>query len=135
MRALLAFLLACVLASCAAPVAAEPREVAAVLRITSGSWAALNDTNHRPLGVASVTHSSEGIYLHFSFTAARVRTFVVAVDETYAQQLGLVCGASVGLQYAFIQCSRRDQAGAVHPGTLEIPGSNLWVWGLFEDAL
>lgn len=119
-----------------AAIAAEaaPRQVSAVLRNTGGGWFAINDADHRPMGLASVTSNSTGITLNFSFTAKTVRYFMVTVDETFATQRALVCGASVGLNYAVIMCSQYGQPGAVNPALLTNPGSNLWVHGEFEDA-
>lgn len=109
-------------------------EVAAILRTTGSGWFILKDSEHKPLRVTSVVTDSQGIRLNFDFTATQVRTFIVGVDETYATSLGLVCGASVGLSYAYIQCRHQGGIGAAHPDSLNVPGSNLWVWGLFEDG-
>lgn len=113
---------------------AAPRQVSAILRNTGSGWMALNDADHKPIGITSVSSDSTGITVNFSFTAKTVRFFIVAADETYAVQRALVCGASVGLSQAVIQCSQYGQPGAVNPATLVLPSSNLWVHGVFEDA-
>lgn len=127
-------ILALILALCALSVEAAPRSVTAVLRNTGSGWFAINDADHKPLGVASVTNNGNSITVNFNFTAKTVRFFIVGVDETFAVNRALVCGASVGLTYATIMCSQYGNAGAVNPALLTDPGSNLWVHGEFEDA-
>lgn len=127
-------LLALILLAAFLSVHAAPRQVSAVLRNSGSGWVALNDADHKPIGISSVSSDSTGITVNFSFTAKTVRFFIVAADETYAVQRALVCGASVGLSHAVIQCSQYGQPGAVNPATLVLPSSNLWVHGVFEDA-
>lgn len=112
---------------------AADRTVAAALRNTGTGWAAIADRDHAPIGVASVSNDGKSIRVKFTFTAKKIHSFIVSADETYATTTPLVCGASVGMAEAFIQCSRGGSAGPVNPNDLTLPNGNLWIKGTFSD--
>jgi len=70
--------------------------VACVLRNTGSGWEMINDSQHTPINIASVSETSSVVTITYSFTASKVGTLVVAPDETFCK-MGLFCGASVGL--------------------------------------
>lgn len=106
------------------------QEVHAIIRAQSnGTWVLLNDTDHTPIGAASVSQSSTGITLHFDFTATKVHSFIVALDETMAKER-VHCGASVALNSAFIQLFETSST-PVDPSLYANPSANLWVTGKF----
>lgn len=117
--------------------ACEPNGiVAAVLRNEGSGWYALADTDHTPSNVASVTTSLSGIAVRFVKPVAKVRTFIVAPDEALAPA-GVSAGASVSMQTATITLGRAGVFGVHQVSPLAIttgryPGSNLWVYGLFD---
>lgn len=132
MKAPAAAILGALLFACLAAAAAD-RTVAAALRNTGSGWTAINDRDHASIGVASVSNDGRSIRVKFTFTAQKIHSFIVSADETYATSAPLVCGASVGMAEAFIQCSRIGSAGPVNPNDLTLPNGNLWIKGTFSD--
>jgi hypothetical protein len=106
--------------------------VACILRNTGSGWFILDDADHTPIGVTSVSESSTAITLTYDFTASQVRTFIVAPDETFAVTNQYLVGASVGLSTAVIQVSVAGTPGVVDPTTIVSSGGNFWVYGLFD---
>ena len=75
--------------------------VACALRNTGSGWEMIDDSQHTPINVESVTDSSSAVTINYSFTASKVGTLVVTPDETFCK-MGLFCGASVGLALSAI---------------------------------
>lgn len=94
------------------------RVVCGVIRqsTASGGWAVIDDADHTPMNVASVTQDGSFITINFGFTATEVLSFVIGPDETYAR-MGLVCGSSVGLGYAAVQLAAPLAADVVYNGS------------------
>ena len=94
------------------------RVVCGILRqdTASGGWYLINDADHIPMNVASVSQTSTFITLNLGFTASKVISFVVCPDETFAK-MGITCGASVGLSTVSIQPSALLAADVVYNGT------------------
>ena len=120
MHRLLGTLLAFFLIGCG------PKKVAGALRMgPDGQWFVLQDEGHRPLNVERVETDGEGrAVIHYAFRAHRVVTFVATPDETYAKA-GILTGASVGLDRAVVTVGTSAKQA-------QIPGSNVWFYGLFE---
>jgi len=111
---------------------AQNVEVIGVLRNNSGTWEAIDNSGHSPVNIESVSATTSGITVNFTFTASKVRTFIVGVDETYAG-MGYVCGASAGFDNAIIKCA---VSGTYinHIIDSQVPYSNLWIYGVFDDG-
>lgn len=94
------------------------RVVSGVIRqsAASGGWTFIDDADHTPMNVTSVTQDGSFVTINFGFNATKVLSFVIGPDETYAR-MGLVCGASVGLNYAAIQLAAPLAADVVYNGT------------------
>lgn len=97
---------------------ADYRVVAGVIRQASNGsgWQFINDADHTPMNVVSITQNSSFITINLGFTAKKVLSFIVAPDETYAR-MGLVCGASVGLSTVGIQLAAPLAADVVYSGS------------------
>ena len=86
--------------------------VACALRNDGTGWKFLNDENHVPIGVQEVVTNQTQLELKYSFNVKKVISLVATPDETFAN-MGIICGASVGLTSAKIQFSQLNQAYAV----------------------
>ena len=86
------------------------RFVSAILRSNAGTWELLDDSDHVPLGVDSVTQTGALISVNYSFSASRVIAAAVSPDEKYAGRFAF--GASVGTASASIYCYRLFQGAA-----------------------
>lgn len=71
------------------------RIVAGAIRNTGAGFALISDSEHEPLGIASVTNDTTKITINYDFTATRVLSLVVTPDEIMADN-GIFVGASVG---------------------------------------
>lgn len=95
---------------------------------STGAWSVLDDgTAHLPQGLTGVTVTPQG-YLQVTYPQlARVGSFQVTPDETWAGKYHP--GASVGFDHAFIII--RNSSGAVVPAGSLVGNGNLWVdaWG------
>lgn len=80
------------------------RIVAGVIRNVGAGWYLIDDKDHRPQGISSITAQGNNIRIQFNFVSTRVGTLVVTPDETYIG-LGVQCGASVGMDRAIISVS------------------------------
>ena len=86
--------------------------VACVLRNTGSGWFAINDVDHEPLNITSVSNDNTQIILDYSgINATKVVSLVVAPDETYAGLYDF--GSSVGLDSSSIRISRREKQKVV----------------------
>lgn len=106
------------------------QQVAGTLRNTGSGWFVLSDTDHEPIGVASVSNDTSKITVTLDFTASKVISFVATPDETYAgASIGSI-GSSVGL--TSIDIYLKDASGsAVDPSTLTNASGNIWFYGVF----
>jgi hypothetical protein len=109
------------------------RFVAGVLRYPNpgAGWTVLNNAGHIPLNITNVTTSTNRVIITYGFTAKKVISLVATPDEYYTQ-MGISCGASVGLSSAAIYFNRRPNVGYVKPRTLRSNLANIWVLGVFE---
>ncbi|MGD9805484.1 MAG: hypothetical protein AB7E81_22955 [Hyphomicrobiaceae bacterium] len=110
--------------------------VAAVLRNEGAGWYAINDGTHTPLNVSSVETTMQGITVRFSGKGRMIRTFIVSPDEALSRS-GILGGASVGLDKAYIELSRVGVFGPRHVSPMAIstdtyPWSNLWIFGMVD---
>jgi hypothetical protein len=109
------------------------RFVAGVLRYPNpgAGWTVLNNAGHVPLNIANVTTSGNRVIIKYGFKAKKVISLIAAPDEYYTQ-MGVSCGASVGVSSAAIYFNRRPDTGYVNPRTLRSNNANVWVFGVFE---
>lgn len=84
-----------------------------VLRNTGGTWDFITDGGHDKRNFLSASTVADGVVVTYSRDDYNTTlSFVVTPDETYAQ-LGVDCGASVGLQQAQIFLSAHNTAYAL----------------------
>ncbi len=115
--------------------ASTQKIVACALRNTGSGWAVLDDADHTPIGVASVSVSSTAITVNYDFTAATIHTNIVTVDETFATTpTQYLVGASSGLSSMVIYMSVAGTPGVVDPTTVVSATGNLWVYGIFDET-
>jgi len=76
--------------------------VAGVIRNTVDGWRLIEDTVHTNMNIDSVSSDTSKITINFSFTAKKIISFIVAVDEDYAKK-SYQTGASVGTNVAYIE--------------------------------
>jgi hypothetical protein len=110
--------------------------VAGTIRNDGGGWYVLNDIDHVPVNIASVTSSLHSINIEYLFTAKRVVTLISSPDEVLAA-CGVHVGAAAGLKSADLTVSRSGLFGVfkmspVAIDTTRYPWSNIWIYGLFE---
>lgn len=70
--------------------------VGGTIRNTGSGWAFINDANHRPSNLVTISQSSTGITVDYAATGSKVVSLMAVPDETFAST-GLRVGASVGL--------------------------------------
>lgn len=107
--------------------------VAGVIRkqaIGSAAWFFINDTEHRPIGVAdpsAIMNAVGGdVTIDFGKTYSKVISFLCGPDETLATKLNASVGASVGLSNATISMGVHVEAsGAVRNNGSVISDINL----------
>ena len=100
----------------------------------SGSWYAINDQGHSPIGVDSITEDNVKITIYYDFEASKVHTFNVTPDETFSG-LGVTAGASVDLTKVRIYLTQmiEGRLEPIDPTKLINPAGNFWVYGLFAQ--
>lgn len=73
------------------------------IRNSTGTFAFIDDTDHQPTGLLSVSHSdSTTIQVNYKKSAQKVGTFIVCPDESLAPY-GVTAGSSVGLSASYIK--------------------------------
>jgi hypothetical protein len=111
------------------------RFVSGIIRCYSASdCSLLIDADHSVVGATGANVVNDSLFVYFP-TTTKIITFIVRPDETLAQQ-NTVCGASVGLNNARIECSGRNSDGALvrmGPHELAQPGANLFFFGVFSN--
>lgn len=101
------------------------KQFGCAIRNTGSGWAFIADSGHRPVGFSGISTTPGGaIKLDYDFTASRVVTLSVNVDETYAKQ-GIIAGASVGATFATIELSA-DLEFLVDPKSGAITAPSYW---------
>lgn len=101
------------------------KQFGCAIRNTGSGWAFIADSAHRPVGFSGISTTPAGaIQLDYDFTASRVVTLSVAMDETYAKQ-GIIAGASVGAAFATIELSA-DLEFLVDPQTGNVTAPSYW---------
>lgn len=80
------------------------RFISGVICNTGTGWRFINDVDHRPQGMVSVSVVAGRVRLTYGFTASKVCSLHVTPDETLAG-VGMVAGASVGMTFSDVQLS------------------------------
>lgn len=111
--------------------------IAAALRNDGAGWYAIDDGDHTPSNVLSVTTDNNGITVRFH-RVTTILTFSVAPDEAFVMA-GIAGGANVGMDRATIILARAGLLGPhrVSPwavDTKRYPLSNLWIYGLTDGS-
>lgn len=100
-----------------------------VLRNDGSGWACIDDVDHRPTNIASVSVIGDDLRVTYSGAGVRVVSHQVSTDETMAA-MGMLCGPSVGLTYSNIKlympfaCWVEKTAGSFAFGASD--GLNPW---------
>ena len=109
---------------------AEKKELHAILRNTGSGWYAIDDANHDPLNVGTVTSDSTKISVGFADAPIdRIYTFQCTMDEAYAPDY--LCGLSVGMSVAEVYIYSRSTGASVDPATLTNAAGNIWLTGWY----
>lgn len=83
-----------------------------IARPTSNGWTILNDSEHTPLNVQSIEIDSGRLKINHSVTgASKIYSFSISPDETFTKY-GIRAGASVGINYSFIDIYQTITANA-----------------------
>jgi hypothetical protein len=85
--------------------------IACAIRNTGSGFALINDAEHEPIGVTSVSNDTTKIVLNYDFTAIQVLSLVVVPDEIMAKN-GIIVGGSVGLALTNIYAYKQYSASA-----------------------
>ena len=101
-------------------------EVMGVIRNTGSGWFVINDAGHEPVNIASISTGSSYVQINYGKTASKVRTLIVAPDDTFAQA-GYSAGASVNLDNARIYFGLNGFA--VSPSSVVSSAGNFWIYG------
>lgn len=105
--------------------------IGAIPRCTAGVFSLLDDANHTPLNMASVTQPNAfDIRVNYAKTATKINTFVAGPDDALAPY-GVVCGGDVGTAYANIVTAAPFSAKIVLTGgTPSLTLNDLWAGGI-----
>jgi len=102
--------------------------IACIIRNTSGSWAFITTSGHKPKGFASIDNSNANrVTINYSKTYNQIGSLPISMDETYTAQ-GITAGPSVGLSSAILEFSMQGLSGSVAEsgGTFVIDNSGGW---------
>lgn len=106
-------------------------EVWGILRPDSqGQWYLLNDTDHVPQGISSITQTSTYIRVNHS-CFSKIYTGYADPDETLVMN-NVDSGFGAGLCYSIIFLAKNGSA--VNPNTINYSGSNIWFYLTGLDA-
>lgn len=112
--------------------AKDLRMVSAILRNGPGGWRCIggdgDGDGHFCMGVRSVDQDNDLIIVNYDFTASLVIGFSATIDEYYATNGPISCGASCGLENASIMCG--GPLGKITPANMS-PLGNIQFMGLF----
>ena len=81
-----------------------------IIRPTSEGWTILEDTQHTPVNLDSVSITDGNLIIHHSHDFTKVNSFQITPDETFAKY-GITAGASVGLNSSRIEIFQNLHAG------------------------
>jgi hypothetical protein len=106
-------------------------EVVGVIRNTGSGWSIIDDVDHTPLNITSISTTNGAsttgfVTITYGKTAGVVGTLLISPDELYAQN-GTVAGASVGLSSANIYFGKNGVA--VSPNSVSSASGNFWIYG------
>jgi hypothetical protein len=97
-------------------------------------WQTINDANHHPVGISSVTTSPTAVTLNYDFTTTGVGSILVVADESMGPY-GVSAGCSVGTTSAVMQISRDRIADYVYyNGVTWVSLSNVFTNMTFDTA-
>ena len=105
--------------------------IGAIPRCAAGVFSLLDDANHTPMNVASISQPDAfAIRLTYSSPASKINSFVVGPDDALTP-FGVVCGGDVGTTYANIITAAPfsceiQKAG----GTPSLLLNDLWAGGI-----
>lgn len=97
----------------------------------NGKWYILNNATHEPLGLASVTQTSEKVQVHLNNCYDEVSTAYAVADEGFASQK-LRPGLMMGL-CEFTFWIYDNDGNIVDPSTTYKSGNNIWVYSIGTD--
>lgn len=107
------------------------------IRNTGSGWYVLDDAGHTPDGISIGTVTSTSVRVNYP-TCDVITSVIVAPDDTYAKDFGLVVGASVGFSYLVLTGSVFDGPDSGYlpdvwnPQTDYSGSSNIWIMGRCE---
>jgi len=107
------------------------------VRNSGSGWYVVDDAGHTPDGITIGTVTSTSVRVYYPACDV-ITSVIVAVDDTYAQDFGLVVGASVGLTYLVMTGSVFDGSDSGYlpdvwnPQTDYSGSSNIWISGRCE---
>lgn len=101
-------------------------EVFGAIRNNGTGWSKIQDSEHQPLNIDTVTDMGSFVRITYGKTASKVGTLLITPDETYAQS-GHTAGASVGLSYADIYFAQNGVAKT--PAQVSATWGNFWIYG------
>lgn len=107
--------------------------VAGVLRSEDDrGWYAVDDKDHTPINIHSVTIYDGLIIVTFSKRFEVINTFIAVPDETFAAN-GYIFGSTVNKTRAKILVSKIEEGKAVPVDASRIRSKlgNVWVYGIF----
>jgi hypothetical protein len=85
--------------------------IACGIRNTGTGFKIIDDNEHDPLGISSISNDNDKIVLNYDFTASRVLSLVITPDETMSKN-GIIAGGSVGLALTNIYVYKQYSATA-----------------------
>jgi len=114
-------------------------DVACVARCTNGIWNLINDAGHKPY---RITHCSNNLMVYFEKVYDKVISVSTDIDETYSgSNLGVSCGASVGLSYVAVWFHKTILVnGAIQKTQMtlqeaSITGANVFILGKMSKQI
>jgi len=105
--------------------------IGCIPRCTAGVFSLLDDANHTPMNVASISQPDAfSIRITYSHTASKINSFVVGPDDALTPY-GVVCGGDVGTAYANIITAAPFSAQITKTaGTPALLLNDLWAGGI-----
>jgi hypothetical protein len=105
--------------------------IGAIPRCTAGVFSLLDDANHTPMNVASISQpDAYSIRLTYSSPASKINSFVVGPDDALTL-FGVVCGGDVGATYAnIITAAPFSYEIQKSGGTPSLLLNDLWAGGI-----
>lgn len=95
--------------------------------VSATQWEALDDPGHVPLGIDTVTVHPTYVRVDYDFTADRVGSCQVTVDEAFASA-NVRVGASVGVDHLIVYFYMPSYGSTpVPPALLSKANANVWI--------